>query len=218
MNPPSVGLIPAAGAGERLGLGPKALIDCLGKTLIEHAVARLEPVVDRVVVALPPGYDGLDLEGLAGVQFIEGKADRRATVEALLGATHEPWVVVHDAARPFTPTDVFVRTLAAARESGAASACLPVADTLHHEASDAPVDRAGLVAIQTPQAFNRNVLVRAHRKASLQSVHVTDDAQLVRLDGGRVTLVPGSRRSHKITFPEDLPLVEALMRGWRDGQ
>ena len=200
--------------GERLGLGPKAFIQAGGLTLIEHAVARLAPAVDRVVVALPAGGCDTKPAGLAEVPCIEGRANRRATVRALLEAVDEPWVVIHDAARPFTPTDVFTRVLNAAYTTHAASAALPVADTLHHAGRDMPVDRHDLMAIQTPQAFNRETLLQAHRNPAHQNVDVTDDAQLVRIDGGTVTLVQGSRRSHKITFPEDLPFVEALMRGW----
>lgn len=210
----SAGLIPAAGMGERLGLGPKAFIECGGLTLIEHAVARLAPAVDRVVVALPPGGCHEKPPGLTGVVCIEGRSSRRATVQALLEAVDEPWVVVHDAARPFTPTEVFKRVLNAAYATNASSATLPVADTLHHEGQDQPVDRHGLVAIQTPQGFKRETLLHAHQNPALKNVRVTDDAQLVRMDGGAVSLVDGSRRSHKITFPEDLPFVEALMRGW----
>jgi 2-C-methyl-D-erythritol 4-phosphate cytidylyltransferase len=104
------------------------------------------------------------------------------------------------------------RVLAAAREAGAASAALPVTDTLHDTETDRPVPREPLRAVQTPQGFAREVLADAHRAARAAELRATDDAQLVRAAGGRVALVAGSAWSAKLTGPEDLAWLEALAR------
>jgi 2-C-methyl-D-erythritol 4-phosphate cytidylyltransferase len=120
---------------------------------------------------------------------------------------------VHDVARPFAPPAVTARVLAAAQKDGAASAVLDVADTLHDATGDRAVARDALRLVQTPQAFARALLQRAHERARAAGLRGTDDAQLVRALPHAVTLVAGSPLSHKLTGPADLELLEALAHG-----
>lgn len=214
-------LIPAAGAGQRLGLGPKAFIGLGGVTLLERAFALLAPYAEELIVAVPAGYEeearrlAAPTEIAGGgaarhVTVLRGGATRQATVERLLAATDATWIVVHDAARPLTPPEVVAHVLEAARRHGAATAVLPVADTLHDMAANLPVAREGLCTVQTPQAFSRSILQRAHVSARQASRQATDDAQLVRALGHPVATVHGSPWSHKLTAPDDLPWLEAL--------
>ena len=205
-------LVPAAGSGRRLGLGPKAFLRVGGRTLLEHAAALFDGLADELVVAVPAGREADARALVPRAVVIGGGAERQETVERLQEATPASWLLVHDAARPFTPASVVERVLEAARDAGAASACLAVADTLHDVRADAPVARDHLRAIQTPQAFAREVLADAHRAARTAGRSATDDAQLVRALGGRVTLVEGSPWSYKLTGPDDLPWLEALAR------
>ena len=184
-----------------------------GRTLIEHAADLLHGEADEVLIAVPEGWQEEARLLVPRAQVLVGGATRQETVERLAGATDAAWVVVHDAARPLTPPDVVRRVLRAAQRCGAASAVLEVADTLHDTALDVPVARDELRAVQTPQAFARELLLRVHRSGRLAGTVATDDAQLVRAAGGTVELVAGSAWSHKLTRPSDLSWLEAVVRG-----
>jgi 2-C-methyl-D-erythritol 2,4-cyclodiphosphate synthase len=125
------------------------------------------------------------------------------------------WVVVHDVARPFAPAELIRRVLQAARETGAALAAVPVVDTLKEgvETVRCTVPREGMWQAQTPQAFRRDLLEEAHRRARDEGYLGTDDSVLVERMGHPVRLVPSSRHNLKITVREDLELAESLIRG-----
>lgn len=210
-------LIPAAGSGTRLGLGPKAFVPVRGKSLLQRSVEALGPLVDEVVVALP---DGLHLPPGLNARAIVGGETRQDSVERLLHATDADTVLIHDAARPFLPPAVVLALLEAVCETGAATVALPVADTLvrgeHTDWAEA-VPREGLWAVQTPQGFSRELLLRAHAQARADAFAATDDAGLVARVGVRVRLVPGDGRLFKVTTPGDLALAEALAAVWEQG-
>jgi 2-C-methyl-D-erythritol 4-phosphate cytidylyltransferase len=120
-------------------------------------------------------------------------------------------IVVHDAARPLASPALF-RAVIAAVEAGADAAipALPVRDTIKQVAGEqvvGTVERAGLVAVQTPQAFRAEVLRAAHRGHD----EATDDAALVEVAGGKVVIVAGDAANLKLTEPDDLVLAEALL-------
>ncbi len=152
-------------------------------------------------------------------------------------------VLVHDAARPFLTQAQIAGVAVAARKHGAATIALPVTDTLLRDASapgvpdtDAsgaevtgadvttllPVERRGMWAVQTPQAFARAVLLQAHEKARADGVHdATDDGSLVLARGHRLELVRGSWWNVKVTTPEDVQraawiLQSGIVAEWSD--
>ncbi|MFN2321948.1 MAG: 2-C-methyl-D-erythritol 4-phosphate cytidylyltransferase [Trueperaceae bacterium] len=207
-------LVPAAGAGARLGLGPKAFVRVGGRPLLAWAVAALAPWVDELIVAAPA--DALDearrisvaaAEGTA-LRFVAGGATRQATVQRLAHATDATFVLVHDAARPFLDAATVRACVASVRLHDACSVGRPVADTLVRTRDGVPVDRAVLTAVQTPQAFRRSLLLRAHAAAG-GDVEATDDAGLVRRLGAHVAWVEGGAHLFKVTGPDDLALAEA---------
>ncbi|MBO4208825.1 2-C-methyl-D-erythritol 4-phosphate cytidylyltransferase [Micromonospora echinofusca] len=214
-------LVPAAGAGVRLGPGrPKALRLLAGEPLLVHAVRRIAfvPSVRTVVVAAPA--DEVDavrelLAPVAPVQVVPGGAERQASVAAALAAVPAgpEIVLVHDAARALTPP-MLIDSVAAAVRAGAAAVVpvLPIADTVKEVTGDdvvlRTVDRSRLRAVQTPQGFRRSVLAAAHAAAADP---LTDDAGLVEQLGEPVTCVPGSEHAFKITRPFDLSLAEHLL-------
>ncbi len=209
-------LIAAAGAGTRLGYGPKAFVRLGDATLLEHAVWAVRGAVDEVVVAVPVGAAAEARELVGGdAMVIEGAGSRQATVRLLVLATRADVVLVHDAARPFLPRATLERVLAAVGETGAATAALAVHDTIVNASDGTPLPRDGLRAIQTPQGFLRDLLLRAHETALAEGVEATDDASLVRRLGVSVTLVEGSPLLHKLTTPDDLKLGLALLELWR---
>lgn len=177
--------------------------------------------------------------GFYGATICRGGAEHRwQSVAAGLAhvaadATH---VAIHDAARPCTPPDLIDRVVEAGRSHPAVIPGVPIADTIKRtelapeaDAADPldailggqcpansdvsrvteTIDRAGLVAAQTPQCFERELLLRAYRQDSLES---TDDAQLVARLGEPVLVVRGDPRNLKLTTPADLELARAILR------
>ncbi|HWG85419.1 MAG TPA: 2-C-methyl-D-erythritol 4-phosphate cytidylyltransferase [Deinococcales bacterium] len=208
-------LIPAAGAGERLGMGPKALLDLGGRTLLRRAIDALMPLADEVIVALPA--ERLDLPLPPGVRAVGGGATRQETVRRLLDAASGDLVVIHDAARPFLSGSVARAVLDAARAGGASTAALPVPDTLVLDEGGAwagLLDRSHARAVQTPQAFRRALLLEAHEAAQREGVTATDDAGLVARLGHPVALVDGDPRLLKLTRPGDWALAVAFAPAW----
>lgn len=210
----SAGLIAAAGQGLRLGRGPKALLRVAGSTLLERAVSALVPIVDEVVVAVPSAELDTARRLVPDARVIPGAATRQETVYELIGASEADLVLVHDVARPFLPASVAARVLLAATKSGAASAARTVPDTLVREPGGAPVNRDALRAVQTPQAFRRDLLRSAHESAMRSGLTATDDAALIRAAGGEVELVEGSPWLFKLTVADDLAFAEAVAGAW----
>jgi 2-C-methyl-D-erythritol 4-phosphate cytidylyltransferase len=215
-------LVPAAGAGVRLGPGaPKALRLLDGEPLLVHAVRRIAaaPSVRMIVVAAPAAdVDAVAalLAPVAPVTVVPGGAERQESVGRALAAVPGDVgiVLVHDAARALTPPEL-VESVAAAVRSGrpAVIPVLPVVDTIKQVGPDdvvhGTVDRSVLRSVQTPQGFRHDVLAAAHAAATDP---LTDDAGLVEKAGVEVTCVPGSELALKITRPLDLVLAEALLR------
>ncbi len=212
-------LVPAAGLGVRLGPGgPKALREVGGEPLLLHAVRRLRqcPSVGPVVVAAPAADVGAVQALLApyDVVVVAGGEQRQDSVLAALAAlpAEVELVLVHDAARCFTPVEV-VESVVGALRAGAQAVVpvLPVADTVKQVRGQAvvgTVDRSALRAAQTPQGFRRSVLQQAHDGAAGA---LTDDAGLVEALGLPVVTVPGADEAFKVTRPLDLLLAEALL-------
>ena len=216
----SVGaVVPAAGAGVRLGPGgPKALRLLAGETLLVHAVRglRASPDVGPVVVAAPAADVEAVTALLAGydVVVVAGGRRRRDSVRAALAAlpADVDLVLVHDAARCLTPPSVVGAVVSALRAGAAAVVpVLPLADTVKRVEVDrvvATVPREHLRAVQTPQGFRRDVLEAAHGVAGDEH---TDDAGMVEAGGGTVVVVQGHEEAFKVTGPMDLLLAEAVL-------
>ncbi|TDO39897.1 2-C-methyl-D-erythritol 4-phosphate cytidylyltransferase [Paractinoplanes brasiliensis] len=214
-------LVPAAGAGLRLGPGgPKALRPLAGEPLLVHAVRRVaaSPSVRLIVVAAPAAeVEAVRalLTPVAPVTVVAGGAERQESVALALAAVPPEIgiVLVHDAARALTPPAV-IEAVAAAVRAGrpAVIPVLPVVDTIKEVTADevvlGTVDRAVLRSVQTPQGFQHSVLAAAHAAAADP---LTDDAGLVEKAGIEVACVPGSELAMKITRPLDLILAEALL-------
>ncbi len=212
------GVVVAAGAGTRFG-GAKQFASVAGRPVVEWSVLACRSALGRVVVVLPEGATdrsfGADL-------VVAGGPSRSASVRRGLAAVPPgaQVVVVHDAARPLAAPALFTRVVSALAVPGTGGAicALPVADTLKRVAGSGlsedggavvteTLDRAGLVAVQTPQAFVADVLRRAHATEA----EATDDAALVEACGATVRVVPGDPRNLKLTDHADLLLFEHLL-------
>jgi 2-C-methyl-D-erythritol 4-phosphate cytidylyltransferase len=214
-------IIPAGGAGVRLGGQPKAQLVLQGHPLLRLAIAPFleRPDVVQVVVALPAGLlsDPAAWLQYPRIRLVEGGSERMHSVRAALEALtpDAEIVVVHDAARPLVSRDLIARVIEAASRGHGAIAALPASDTIHEvderKLIRGTLDRSKLWQAQTPQAFPRAMLVEAHRMASSANATATDDAALVLRMGGQVEVVTGERTNLKITVPDDIHLAEAIL-------
>jgi 2-C-methyl-D-erythritol 4-phosphate cytidylyltransferase len=219
----TVAVIPAAGLGERLAAGrPKAFVALGGRTLLERTLAGLRDsgAVDSVVVAVPADRTDeakLILGGDAVV--VAGGPSRTESVRRALTAVGTPeLLLIHDAARALTPPALVCRVVAALRDGHQAVVpALPVADTIKAVDANSVViatpERAGLRAVQTPQGFHTELLLRAYERAESapESLSVTDDAAMVENLGVQVFVVDGDPMAFKITTALDLVLAEAVV-------
>lgn len=201
-------VVVAAGLGVRFGsLKQFAFLE--NETVSARSIRNARSVAQLVVLVVPAGYAG-DGEGADVV--VTGGSTRAASVRAgLAHCAPAEVVVVHDAARPLASPELFAAVVAAVRD-GADGAVpgLAITDTVKRVGADGASlvvvgteSRDGLVTVQTPQAFRREVLTRAHANAT----DATDDAALVEAIGARVVVVPGERDNIKITAIGDLERV-----------
>jgi 2-C-methyl-D-erythritol 4-phosphate cytidylyltransferase len=180
-------------------------------------------VVDHVVVAVPPDRVEQAKQLLAGrATVVAGGADRTQSVSlalsALPGSKAPEFVLVHDAARALAPAGLIVRVVDALRAGHAAVVpALPLSDTIKAVDGNGVVlgtpERAGLRAVQTPQGFATDLLLRAYRAYRGAGVaDFTDDASLVEHVGAQVQVVDGDPLAFKITTQLDLLLAQAVVR------
>ena len=216
-------LVPAAGCGERMGGQRKQFRLLGGETLLAQTVRLFDrhPGVHHIVVAAPldeveqlPSYlSGAGISKLYRV--VPGGRTRQESVAAALEAVPNgvDLVLVHDAVRPFVPTDRIDAVIEAVRTFGAAALAVKVTDTLRRCADSIfgdTVSRQGLYRMQTPQGFRKDWFLEAHRAARQEGFEETDDVALVQRLGKSVRIVEGSAANMKVTTPEDWKLAQAL--------
>lgn len=231
----TVAIVPAAGAGKRMGGGTaKQFLPLLGVPILGRTLRLLQaaPELDAVVVVAPA--DAQDIVAqlarehactkLAAV--VMGGAERQDSVLAGLSAIRNLLfpaararrcvVAIHDAARPLLPEHLLSGILSAALEHPAQVMAVPVKDTIKIAGPDGSVKdtpaRSNLWAAQTPQVFDLQLIWQAHRQAATDGFLGTDDAQLVERLGVPVRIFAGSQENIKLTTPEDVLLAEAILR------
>src|SRR5690606_15441554 len=221
--PKAAVIVPAAGRGHRMGQGarPKQYLPLFGKPIVRwtlEACAAARSVAQLILVAAPEDVDacqawlGGDMGGKPLV-VVAGGDERQESVSRGLAAVpaHLRLVAVHDGVRPLLAPALLDEVVAAAARHGAATAAVPLKDTVKQVRDgwvQATPERASLRAVQTPQAFRRDILVEAHARARAEGWRATDDAALVERLGHRVAIVPGAYDNLKITTAEDLLLAE----------
>ncbi len=207
--PKSAAIIAGAGMGHRLGAEiPKALIQIQGITLLERAFTSLSKVVDEIVITAPAGYEE-QFKAIVGqsAEVITGGVLRSDSIRVALKALSPSVesVLIHDAARALASSDLAAKVLGELRSGqSAVIPVLKVIDTIKEIDRDgfvrATPDRSSLVAAQTPQGFNRQVLERAHSASD----DATDDAALVEAIGVKVKTIEGETLAFKITTKENI--------------
>jgi len=219
-------ILAAAGRGDRLGLDrPKAFAPLNDRPLIAESLERLDASewIEGIVVAAPPEWEEpciLVAEEVAAGKVaatVTGGESRGESVRAALAEVPEgaAVIVVHDAARPLVTDEMIERVLTGLEDGwDGAVPGIPLADTVKRvdgETVTETLDRTGLVAVQTPQAFVASSLRDAFSTLQQSVAKSPDCAALVEARGGRVRVVPGDRRLVKVTEPADLELVASWL-------
>ncbi|MEM0926589.1 MAG: 2-C-methyl-D-erythritol 4-phosphate cytidylyltransferase [Planctomycetota bacterium] len=221
-------ILPAAGSGRRFGASENKLFCHLaGRPLWVHSVETLcqHEAVGRLVLAVSPS--DLDtfqaqLEGVHADKPIELVSGGKERIDSVLAGVQRvgddesiTWIAVHDAARPLLTCQDLDRVFASVGSSGAAILAEPVTSTVKRTRDEGvsceTLDRSELWLAQTPQVFRKDLLAMAYRYH--RGRHATDDAELVSRLGVKVAIAPGSSDNLKITFPQDLFVAEAILKG-----
>jgi len=215
----------AAGAGKRFGQ-KKQWVKIGKKPLISYSLSAFEinPYIDAIFV----GVDKEDFEKaeeilkefapLKGKKVFIGGKRRQDTVFNGLKTIPEEYKLlgIHDAARPFVSQDLIERVIKTAIEKKAAIPVIPLRDTvkqMHLNKVVRTLQRESLVAVQTPQFFHRDLIIKAYEEGAKKGLYATDDAAFVEDLGFDVYTVEGEESNFKVTYPEDIKRLEREM-GW----
>lgn len=219
-------VIVAAGRGSRMGTQEsKQYLLLQGKPIIVHTLELFQSLSDIAEISLVVGGDDVErctrlvLEhGLDKVTaIVAGGSERQHSVSAGIQALSPAvdWVMVHDGVRPLVTPEAIRSCCSAAERVGAAVLAVPVKDTIKQVDETGLIvstpDRRSLWAIQTPQAFRRDLLASAHERAQAEQFLGTDDAMVVERTGAAVAIAEGDYTNIKITTPDDLPWAEFLL-------
>ncbi len=206
-------LIPAAGTGERLGMGPKGLLELQGRPLLCWLTEKALQVAGEVLVAVPAGSVDAVAKLLPDCRVIAGGATRHDSVVRLAQAAAGESLLLQDGARPFASIGLFRAALQAARDTGCAACVLdpevPVAR--HHDGFLVEAYSSSTMGVsQTPQVYSRDAMRRMQAQARLHGWQPQSTMQLALLAGERVRVVRGEKTNIKITTPEDWAAVQHL--------
>lgn len=210
-------ILAAGGSGTRFGGSiNKVYLPLDGQTVIGVSLDKFlhHPLVAEVIVVYRKEDEAILMPILAEkgagsevpLLAVPGGASRRDSVRKGLDLASSEWVLVHDAARPFWDPACIADLAAALEEVPGATAAVPSPDTVKIADERGRVvlttERSRTFLVQTPQAFERDILLRAHLILP-DDAPATDDCSMLEQLGYPVQLVPGSPKNRKITVPED---------------
>lgn len=229
-----VAIIVAGGQGKRMGMAiKKQYILLKEKEILAYTLEsfqKCEFIDEIIVVVAEEEKDYVKQNMIDKYQFSKvkkiataGKERQDSVYNGLLLVSNDTdYVIVHDGARPFVSTELIMRCLEKAQNTGASIAAVPVKDTIKicdptsYEVKQTP-NRALLWSIQTPQVFNFDLLLKAYQYARDQNLQVTDDSMIIEAFGKKVYITEGEYNNIKITTPEDLMIAEAILSmKWKD--
>ncbi len=224
--PYAAAIVLAAGLGSRLQAGRKGLVELGGLPLYAWSVKAMlaSPFIGQVVLVV----HSQDVSGVTRavsrrfkdrrLKIQAGGVERQDSVRLGLQATdaHFEVVLVHDAARPFLRQSLIRECAQIARLKGGAVACVPVKDSVHvlRNGRLVGLDRATLRAAQTPQAYQAQLLRRAHQAAAKKKAYYTDEAGLAEASGIPSVPVMSYEENFKITTPRDLSAARGQIKGF----
>jgi len=224
----TVAVIPAAGAGLRMGGGTaKQFLEVDGRPILALTLEKFQncQAIDGIILVSPPDdlesckRTIIDKYGLTKVFKVIAGGDRRQdSVRLGIEASGGEYglIVIHDGVRPFIETDLIELAIVAAMKDRAVITALPAKDTVKKVGESGFVletyERKSLWLVQTPQVFRYEDIIAAHHRALMERWEdVTDDASLIEKMGIPVKVIPGSEYNIKVTTPQDMELARYLL-------
>ena len=230
----NVAIILAGGVGSRLGLNkPKQFLKVAGKTVLEHTVTVFQkhPAIDEIAIVMHQSYLS---EAEAMViknkwtkvkKILNGGSERyESSLSAIKAYENEDRgdinLIFHDSVRPLVSGKIIDDVIDALASYDAVDVAIPSADTViaidetSNIISDIP-KRSLLRRGQTPQAFKLGIIKKAYDKALMDpGFQTTDDCGIVvkYLPETKVYVVDGEERNVKLTYPEDIYLLDKLFQ------
>lgn len=204
----------SAGSGERYGgTLPKQFVKIAGKTILQHTIDALQlPLVSRIIVTLPTDRMDEKLDSGIEIAVVDGGETRQESVQKALSKVQSTHVIIHEAVRPGIKGRVIEDVLKAATVGGCATTSMASIETPYAVEGDfvgKVIDRKSIRLMQLPQAFETDLLKKAHEAAS--ETDATDDCQLCMALGKRPVWVEGDYSSMKLTYADQYPLFEAMI-------
>lgn len=222
--PPLVVVVPAAGVGKRMKSScPKQYLEINQRTILEHTIERLaaHPMIFKIIIALGCNDEYFPSTGLIDndkVSVVNGGQERVDSVLAglqIIDAKENPWVLVHDAARPcLTQSDLNKLIDTCLQKNIGGILASPVKDTMKRAREDLiekTVEREDLWHALTPQMFPTEQLKEAIEQALNAGAKVTDEASAIEFIKGQCQIVEGASENIKITHPDDLAYAEFII-------
>lgn len=213
-------IILAAGSGKRTGLKfNKILFKIKGKSIIEYSLNLFKNdinCVDILLVVSNVDYDYcLNNFNDEKTTIILGGSTRRDSVRLALGSAVTEYVLIHDGARPFIKKDFVDKILVSLKNNDSVTLGVKVKETIQEIKGNCVVktlDRDKLIITQTPQGFNKDLLIKAHDMALNKGYYGTDDTILLeKFLGINAVFVLGDYRNIKLTTEEDIKLLEVIL-------
>lgn len=220
------GLILASGTGERSGLNkPKQFFKVKGKMLIEHSIQAFEEnaLISDIVVVSHPDFLDFVKEIVKKNKYKKvvsvikgGKTRQESSYNGVFAIPDNSKVLIHDAVRPFISQKIINDCVYALDKYQAVGVAVPCSDTIIEIDENKIVknipNRTKLMQIQTPQAFQTNIIKKAHNLLKeRKDIQVTDDCGLIKnLDLCDIYIVEGDVKNVKITYPKDVVLAEKI--------
>lgn len=221
-----IAIVPAAGLGKRLGPDTnKPFQRLLDIPLLIWPLMVFEAI--ETISEIIPVIKEVDMERVAGLfeeyklskikRIAPGGKERQDSVYHGLKLIDDgaDIVVIHDGGRPLVAKDIVLKAIDNIEGFDGVIVAVPVKDTIKKAENDIvkkTLKRDTLWAVQTPQVFRYNSIMKAYEKAMADKFYATDDSALIERLGGTVKIIMGSYDNIKVTTPEDIPVAEILLK------
>jgi 2-C-methyl-D-erythritol 4-phosphate cytidylyltransferase len=223
-------IIPAGGVGKRFGGDmPKQYLELDGIPIIIRTLLCFEKceAITNIIIAANHKWieylrDNVNDHKITKVQdIVVGGRERLNSIDNALKSkyiTDSDIILVHDAVRPFASNQLINNVIITTERYGAAIPGLNPNETIksadNYNTVQSTLDRTKLWSIQTPQGFNRSVLIKAYKYAVKNNIFGTDDSSLVEQIGQKVKIIPGEQQNIKITTPFDMTIASEILKNF----
>lgn len=215
VRPSVVGIVPAGGRGERVGLGPKAFLKPNGKSLLQRVISTLSGTVDRILVGVPSDYLKKAEEDVGKIaEVYPGGRSRQETIKLLFQRTKEEIIVIHDVARPFASRQLLRKVIEGAYRFDACGifihSHLPVF-LFEGDFITSSIPAKQILLPQSPQAFRRKILEKAFEFADEHGIEEQTLYELLLKIGINTYVVKGEETNIKITTRLDWEIAKRVI-------